>query len=39
MASGRGARRIEVLVAIAAGVGAGAGALMTWLLMTAANAG
>ena len=35
----RGARRVELLVAIAAGVGAGAGALMTWLLMTAVNAG
>ena len=34
-----GTKRIEVLVAIAASVGAGAGALMTWLLMTAANAG
>ena len=39
LATGRGARPIEVLIAIAAGVGAGAGALMTWLLMTTANAG
>ncbi|MGK7296749.1 MAG: helix-turn-helix domain-containing protein [Candidatus Wenzhouxiangella sp. M2_3B_020] len=34
-----GSRRVELLVAMAAGIGAGAGALMTWLLMTAANAG
>lgn len=34
-----GSRRVEVLVGMAAGIGAGAGALITWLLMTAANAG